>query len=57
MHIVACIRTSFLFMVKLYSIIWIYHILSIYQLMNIYVVCFSTITNNASVKILSTSFV
>ena len=31
LHVVACIRTSFLFMAKWYPIVWIYHILFIHS--------------------------
>ena len=49
-HIIACVRISFIFKAEWYSIVWIYHIWFIYSSLDGHLVCFhlSAIVNSAA---------
>ena len=58
-HVLVCITTSFLFMIKSYSTVWIYHILFICSSVNRYLdyLHFLAIMNNAAMNICVQVFV
>ena len=53
-NVVACIRTSFLFKVELYSIVWIYYIFFIHSSVDGHVDCFdllAIVDNTAMISV------